>query len=236
MKRKFLTITMIFLALSLYAQETQGACSQDYDDGYAAGYAEGFAAGFKAGYESVKKPKTKKTEAPKRKKVILPDDPNASYMVNLFNGKLLDKNNKEVAKKDFDKEFYIIFYGGDWCPYCKKEAPYLRDWYKEQKSKYKNFEIILAGTARDKSNTDLYKFMINEQFDFYFIDFNYQQECKFFEFETYTKAEKFYVPAYVLMDKDGKVITCSNLKTKDKYDVHRPLEEYLKIMQKREKK
>lgn len=54
--------------------------------------------------------------------------------------------------------------------------------------------------------------------------------------EAYTKAEKFYVPAYILMDKNGKVLSRTNVEKKDDYDLHRPLEEYLKIIKKNNSK
>ena len=134
MKKTILIMAGLFLLTSLFAQKAPAACSQDYDDGYAEGYAEGYAAGYKAAYEAGKKSteksskQTKKTESVKKQKVLLPEDPNLSYMVNLLNGKIFDKEDNAPEVEKFDKEYYIIFYGGEWCPYCKKESPLLKEY------------------------------------------------------------------------------------------------------------
>lgn len=234
MKKTLFIFCILLMVYPLFSQNLSEACSQDYDNGYNEGYAEGYAAGYKAAYKAFKeKNQVTVKKHTQRSKVMLPDNPDKSYMFNLLNGKVLDKDDNVPEPEKIDKEYYIIFYGGYWCPYCKKEAPLIKEWYNEQKSKNDNFEVILAGTNRDKSSDDLLKYMQNEQFPFLYVDYDYLEDCKFFSMEAYTKAEKFYVPAYILMDKNGKVLSRTNVEKKDDYDLHRPLEEYLKIIKKK---
>lgn len=222
--KKLVILFLLCIPLTLFAQNM----TKDYVDGYA----EGYAAGYKAAYEALMK-NSRNSENEKlnsdRPEVDLTIDENDSYMVKLLHGKVRDKDGYIPEKQKIDKDYYIVFYGASWCPYCKKEAPLLKEFYEENKMMKDNFEVILAGTKRDKSNADLEKFMKTENFPFYYVDFNYQEDCKFFSFDSYTKCENFYVPAYILMDKDGNVLSTTNTESKEDYNLRKPINKFLEL-------
>lgn len=221
--KKVFFIFLLCIPCFLFAQNM----TKDYVDGYA----EGYAAGYKAAYEALVKNNQlgNQVSVSNRPEVDFTIDESDSNMVKRLHGKVRDKNGNFPEKNKIDKDYYIIFYGASWCPYCKKEAPLLKEFYEKNKMMKDNFEVILAGTKRDKSSADLEKFMKTEDFPFYYVDYNYQTDCQFFTFEAYTKCEYFYVPAYILMDKDGNVLSSSNTESKDDYNLKEPLNKYLEI-------
>ena len=141
--------------------------------------------------------------------------------------KLLDGS--MPSKKDLNKDYFFIYYGADWCSYCKESRNDIIEFYTTYKEKYNNFEIILAGTKKDKSNEDLVKYMKNENFPFYYVDYELRDEVGLFELPEYTECEKFYIPAFILVNREGKVLSRSNGLKKEDYSEFRPFEYYKKL-------
>nr|WP_318681190.1 thioredoxin-like domain-containing protein [uncultured Treponema sp.] len=154
---------------------------------------------------------------------------NSESVINRIDGRVKDINGRIPERKEIDKDYYFIFYGAEWCPFCKKRQPIISTFYNEYIQRTGDFEIILAGAQRDKSNEDLIKYMEKENFPFYYVDYDFRKEAGFFNIPEVTECEKFYIPAMILMDKNGKVLSCSNGPSKSDYNFMRPIEEYLRM-------
>lgn len=154
---------------------------------------------------------------------------NNEPVVNRIDGRIKDINGRIPERTEIDKDYYFIFYGADWCPFCKKRQPIISTFYNEYIKRTGDFEIILAGAQKDKSNEDLIKYMEKENFQFYYIDYDFRDEAGFFNIPEVTECEKFYIPAMILMDKNGKVLSSSNGPLKSDYNFMRPIEEYLRM-------
>ena len=133
-----------------------------------------------------------------------------------------------VAESDLKADYYFVFYGASWCPYCKEMKNEITSFYNTYK-KDNNFIVIFAGCRKDKSNKDLTDYLEEENFPFYYVDFDHRDECGLFKIDAYTSCEKFYIPAFILFDKTGKVLSNSNGKKKSDYQANRPLE-YFKML------
>lgn len=150
-------------------------------------------------------------------------------VLNRIDGRIKDINGTIPERKEIDKDYYFIFYGADWCPFCKKRQPIISTFYNEYIKRTGDFEIILAGAQRDTSNEDLIKYMKKENYQFYYIDYDFRDVAGFFNIPEVIECEKFYIPAMILMDKNGKVLSCSNGPLKSDYNFMRPIEEYLRM-------
>lgn len=142
-------------------------------------------------------------------------------------GHIFDADGNIPDNKAIEKDYYLIFYGADWCPYCKAQKKFIKTFYNEYKKKFDNFEIILAGSNKDKSNDDLILYMNNEGFSFYRIDHKYRLKLGIFSFPEMKTWENFYIPSMILIDKEGNVISSSNMPSKKDYNFSRPIEEYI---------
>lgn len=142
-------------------------------------------------------------------------------------GHVFDSEGNIPDNEAIEKDYYLIFYGADWCPYCKAQKKFINTFYNEYKKKFDNFEIILAGSNKDKSNDDLVLYMNNEKFSFCRIDYKYRSQLGVFSFPEMENWEKFYIPAMLLIDKNGNVISSSNMPSKADYNFSRPIEEYI---------
>ena len=143
-------------------------------------------------------------------------------ILNIINGKVRSVDDSEPDIFDLNKDYYFIFYGADWCPYCKEIRDDILNFYNEFKKTNDNFEFIFAGCKKDTSNEDLITYLKNEEFPFYYIDFDFRDECGFFEFPPFSECEYFYIPGFILLDKSGNVLSNSNGKLKSDYAVTRP--------------
>ncbi len=154
-------------------------------------------------------------------------------VLDVIDQKVKDAEENIPDSKKINKDYYFIYYAADWCPYCKEFRDELVKFYDEYKEKYNNFEIILVGSEKDKSNEDLIKYMKNDNLPFYYLDFDYRDECGFFKLEDY-KVEKFYIPGFLLVDRDFNVLASSNGPKKEDYIANKPLIYYINMMAKLE--
>lgn len=148
-----------------------------------------------------------------------------NVMIEKFDGYVKDLDGNYVTKKDLKAKHYFVYYGASWCPYCVEMKDEITEFYNTYKGK-NNFVFIFAGCEKDKSNDNLTKYLEEENYPFYYIDYDKRDECGFFKIEEYTKCEKFYIPAFILFDKEGNPLSNSNGPHKDDYDPSRPFEYY----------
>lgn len=148
-----------------------------------------------------------------------------NVMIEKFDGYVKNLDGEFVEKKDLKANYYFIYYGASWCPYCVKMKDEITDFYNTYKEK-NNFIVIFAGSMKDKSNDDLVKYLKEEEYPFYYVDFDQREECGFFKIDEYASCEKFYIPGFILFDKEGNVLSNSNGPLKADYEANRPLEYY----------
>ena len=148
-----------------------------------------------------------------------------NVMIEKFDGYVKDLDGNYVTKKDLKAKHYFVYYGASWCPYCVEMKDEITEFYNTYKGK-NNFVFIFAGCEKDKSNDNLTKYLEEENYPFYYIDYDKRDECGFFKIEEYTKCEKFYIPAFILFDKEGNPLSNSNGPLKTDYDPSRPFEYY----------
>ena len=53
--------------------------------------------------------------------------------------------------------------------------------------------------------------MKNENFPFYYVDYELRDEVGLFELPEYTECEKFYIPAFILVDDKGNDLSKNKL-------------------------
>lgn len=148
-----------------------------------------------------------------------------NVMIEKFDGYVKDLDGNYVTKKDLKAKHYFVYYGASWCPYCVEMKDEITEFYNTYKGK-NNFVFIFAGCEKDKSNDNLTKYLEEENYPFYYIDYDKRDECGFFKIEEYTKCEKFYIPAFILFDQEGNPLSNSNGPLKTDYDPSRPFEYY----------
>lgn len=154
---------------------------------------------------------------------------NPSLVIDRIDGRIKDLDGKIPERQEIDKDYYFILYGADWCPFCKKRQPIISTFYNEYIKRTGDFVMILAGAQKDKSNEDLKKYMEKENYTFFYVDYDLRDEAGFFKLPEVTECEKFYIPAIILMDKKGNVLSCSNGPLKSDYNFMRPIEHYLRM-------
>lgn len=152
-------------------------------------------------------------------------------MVEKFYGYVKDQEGNLVTERDLKADYYFVFYGASWCPYCKEMKDEITDFYNTYKKK-NNFIVVFAGCKKDKSNDDLTGYLKEENYPFYYVDFDYRDECGLFNLDAYASCEKFFIPGFILFDKTGKVLSNSNGPLKIDYRANRPLEYFKKKLQK----
>jgi thiol-disulfide isomerase/thioredoxin len=152
-------------------------------------------------------------------------------MVQKLSGHIKDLDGNFVTDEELKADYYFVMYGATWCPYCKEMKDEITDFYNTYKKK-NNFIVVFAGCKKDKSNDDLTNYLKQEEYPFYYVDFDHRDECGLFKHEEYTKCEKFYIPGFILFDKNGKTLSNSNGPLKIDYRANRPLEYFKKSSQK----
>lgn len=152
-------------------------------------------------------------------------------MVEKFYGYVKDQEGNLLTERDLKADYYFVFYGASWCPYCKEMKDEITDFYNTYKKK-NNFIVVFAGCKKDKSNDDLTGYLKEENYPFYYVDFDHRDECGLFNLDAYVSCEKFFIPGFILFDKTGKVLSNSNGPLKIDYRANRPLEYFKKKLQK----
>lgn len=146
-----------------------------------------------------------------------------NIMAEKFNGYVKDQEGNFVTEKQLKSDYYFVYFGATWCPYCVEMKDEITEFYNTYKKK-NNFTVIFAGCMKDKSNEDLTKYLEEEEYPFYYVDFDQRDELGLFKMEEYTKCEKFYIPSFILFDKNGNALSNSNGPLKSDYQANRPLE------------
>jgi nucleoredoxin len=111
------------------------------------------------------------------------------------------KNGKPVPYEasETKPEFTAIYYSAHWCPPCRALTPKLVTWYKNTKSRYKNFELVFASS--DKDEKAMMDYMKEDKMPWPAIKFD---EKKSSGVGKYAAGG---IPYLVLLDKDGKDLT-----------------------------
>ena len=148
-------------------------------------------------------------------------------ILNTVNGKIKYADGTEPDIVNLDRDYYFMFYGADWCPFCKEIRDDILNFYNEYKKLNDNFEFIFVGCKKDTSNDDLVKYLENEGFPFCYIEYEYRDECGFFEFPAFSECEYFYIPGFILLDKTGNVLSNSNGALESDYVATRPFVYYI---------
>lgn len=154
-----------------------------------------------------------------------------NVMVDKFDGYVKNPDGTYATRKQLKAQYYFVFYGASWCPYCVEMKNEILSFYNTYKKK-NNFIFVFAGCEKDKSNDNLTVYLEKEKFPFYYIDYDKRDECGFFKIEEYTNSKKFYIPAFILFDKKGNTLSNSNGPEKSDYDASRPFEYYKKYIAK----
>ncbi|MFT4547156.1 MAG: thiol-disulfide isomerase/thioredoxin [Verrucomicrobiales bacterium] len=47
-------------------------------------------------------------------------------------------------------DYFLVYFGAHWCPNSKKFTPKLTEFYREQRRKYRNFEVIFVSADKDE--------------------------------------------------------------------------------------
>nr|WP_319775920.1 thioredoxin family protein [uncultured Sphaerochaeta sp.] len=118
-------------------------------------------------------------------------------------------------------DYLLVYYAADWCPYCVEYAEELKEQYSLYKRMYGDkLEIIFAGHVNDQSNENLHAFLDQGSYLFPYIPFSEREASAVMDL---LGEEKFYVPGFLLLDREGTILSSSNGASKDEYLRDRPL-------------
>ncbi len=143
----------------------------------------------------------------------------------LLEGKCLDKEGNVVT---LNSDYYLVYYAANWCPYCKDYQETLKETAKRFQRMYGNVQFIFAGHVRDFSDQDMLDFLEEGNYDFPYVPIRYREETGIMNL---VDVPKFWVPGFVLLDKNGKVLSSSNGQTKEDYIRDKPLSYYETLQQ-----
>ncbi|HWL53147.1 MAG TPA: thioredoxin-like domain-containing protein [Chthoniobacteraceae bacterium] len=93
-------------------------------------------------------------------------------------------------------KYYAFYYSAHWCPPCRAFTPELVDFYKRNKKKHPQFEIIFVSS--DQSDADMKKYMETYHMPWLAVDF-----AKSKEFQQYAGPG---IPCLVVVDENGTVL------------------------------
>lgn len=129
-----------------------------------------------------------------------------------------DRQGNPVA---VDSEYLLIYYAADWCPYCVEYAEELKEQYSLYKRMYgEKLEIIFAGHVNDQSDENLHAFLDQGSYSFPYIPYSLRESSGVMEL---LGEHRFYIPGFLLLDREGIILSSSNGATKDEYLRDRPL-------------
>lgn len=122
-----------------------------------------------------------------------------------------------------DADYLLIYYAADWCPYCVEYAEELKEQYSLYKRMYGDkLEIIFAGHVNDQSEENLQAFLGQGSYPFPYIPYSLRESSGVMEL---LGEHRFYIPGFLLLDRDGTILSSSNGATKEEYLRDRPLYE-----------
>lgn len=137
-----------------------------------------------------------------------------------WEGRCITRDGKSVK---LDSEYYLIYYAASWCPYCREYQESLKETAHRLRRMYGNVMFIFAGHERDVSDEDLLSFLEEGDYDFPYVPVRYREETGIMKL---VSVPKFWIPGFVLLDREGRVLASSSGETKDDYYRDRPLSYY----------
>lgn len=146
-------------------------------------------------------------------------------MVPMLDGCFKDLDGNYLTQEQLTADYYLVYYGASWCPYCVEMKDEITDFYNTYKSDSKLL-MLFAGCKKDKSNDDLTEYLKEESYPFPYLDFDHRDQSTLFTMDAYTSCETFYIPAFILFDKSGRVLSSTNGPKETDYLANRPLEYY----------
>ena len=96
---------------------------------------------------------------------------------------------------------YAIYYSAAWCGPCRAFTPDLVKWYKRNKSKHPDFELVFVSS--DRSEEDMAKYMKDDDMPWPALAFDKKQGSAL------AKYSGRGIPCLVLIDDQGKVLSHS---------------------------
>lgn len=121
-------------------------------------------------------------------------------------GKLVESKGRKVEKFDdtplAQSKYYAIYYSASWCGPCRAFTPDLVRWYKRNKSKNPQFELIFVSS--DRSAEDMAAYMKEDGMDWPALAFESKKTTP-----GLTKYSGPGIPCLVLIDETGKVLSDS---------------------------
>ncbi|MGH0052746.1 MAG: peroxiredoxin family protein, partial [Sphaerochaetaceae bacterium] len=118
-------------------------------------------------------------------------------------------------------DYLLLYYAADWCPYCVEYAEQLKETYSQYKRMYGDaLEVLFVGHINDQSNEHLLVFLDQGAYAFPYIPFEKREQSGVMKL---LGDQRFYIPGFLLIDKEGMILSSSNGESKDAYLRDRPL-------------
>ncbi|MEO8351510.1 MAG: thioredoxin-like domain-containing protein [Chthoniobacteraceae bacterium] len=121
-------------------------------------------------------------------------------------GDLVESSGKKFKKFDDAQlapvKYYGIYYSASWCGPCRAFTPDLVSWYKRNKRKYPNFELIFVSS--DRSEGDMAAYMKEDKMEWPALDYDKKKSNR-----SITKYAGRGIPCLVLIDDQGAVLSDS---------------------------
>ena len=150
-------------------------------------------------------------------------------MENNFNEILRDHLYTESGEKvSIDPDYFLVYFGADWCKDCVAAKEYIKNIAVELNSTYGNINMIFAGCARDQSNEDVLRSLKVGEYNIPYIKFE-DREVTNINSVTYP-SPRTYIPGFVLIKKDGTILSSSNGLTIDDWCLETPVEYFKNLM------
>ncbi|WP_319756269.1 thioredoxin-like domain-containing protein [uncultured Sphaerochaeta sp.] len=132
-------------------------------------------------------------------------------------------HNRQGNPVAVNADYLLVYYAADWCPYCVEYAEELKQKYSQYKRMYGDkLEIIFAGHVNDQSDENLLAFLDQGEYPFPYIPFSERESSGVMEL---LGEHRFYIPGFLLLDREGTILSSSNGATKEEYLRDRPLYE-----------
>ncbi len=130
---------------------------------------------------------------------------------------------------DRKADYFLIYFGAHWCPNCKKVTPRLTEFYREQRSVHRNFEVVFVSS--DKDEQAMLEFMGGYKMPWPAVKFSEKKNI-----ECITKLAGRGYPCLALVDAGGKLLAHSyGENRKGLYtDPSKTLEEFKEILDTKE--
>ncbi|MDB6132943.1 MAG: Thioredoxin [Verrucomicrobiales bacterium] len=132
--------------------------------------------------------------------------PAASKFQKMLEGKLVALEGKKISKYTMKEEprYYAFYFSAHWCPPCRAFTPKLVEFYNAQEGKKKDFEIIFVSS--DHSEEEMEEYMKVDSMPWPVI--SYRNVARMKEIKEFCGDG---IPCLVLVDRDGKVISDTNV-------------------------